>query len=196
MGEGTLSLELTNRTTSQEQEGLQGPIATDPPGLEDNSTDDVTMAPARSPSRWSERTPSEIRDIPTDSDEPGPREGLGGPPQIGAESLFSSYPVSGWVKDGEFHDPRRLPYGPMSAAMGKYRGLYRSAKGTVLSYEVAGVGILDLPGMERGEGVGVFTRSVEVGKAAHSLSMMVCSVAGFSTATVFSSTGSTHWPSM
>ena len=83
------------------------------------------------------------------------REGLGGPPQIGAESLFSSYPVSGWVKDGEFHDPRRLPYGPMSAAMGKYRGLYRSAKGTVLSYEVAGVGILDLPGMERGEGVGL-----------------------------------------
>jgi len=106
------------------------------------------------------------------------REGLGGPPQIGAASLFSNYPVSGWVKDGEFHDPRKLPYGPMPAAMGKYKGLYRSAEGTVLSYEVAGVGILDLPGMERGGGVGVFTRSVEVGKAAHSLSMMVCSVAG------------------
>ena len=106
------------------------------------------------------------------------REGLGGPPQIGANSLFSNYPVSGWVKDGEFHDPRKLPYGPMPAAIGKYKGLYRSAQGTVLSYEVAGVGILDLPGMERGEGLGVFTRSVEVGKAAHSLSMMVCSVAG------------------
>ncbi len=106
------------------------------------------------------------------------REGLGGPTQIGAGSLFSNYPVCGWVKDGEFHDPRKLPYGPMPAAMGKYKGLYRSAKGTVLSCEVAGVGILDLPAIERGEGVGVFTRRIEVGKAAHRLSMMVCSVAG------------------
>ena len=106
------------------------------------------------------------------------REGLGGPPQIGNGSLFSNYPVCGWVKDGEFRDPRKRPFGPLPDALGKYRGLYRSAKGTVLSYEVAGVGILDLPGMERGDGTGVFTRSIEVGKAAHSLSMMVCSVAG------------------
>ena len=106
------------------------------------------------------------------------REGLGGLPQMGADSLFSNHPVCGWVKDGEFRDPRKRPFGPMPDAMGKYKGLYRSAKGTVLSYEVAGVGILDLPGIERGETAGVFTRSIEVGKAAHSLSMMVCSAVG------------------
>ncbi len=46
------------------------------------------------------------------------REGLGGPPQIGAASLFSNYPVCGWVKDGEFHDPRKRPFGPLPDAMG------------------------------------------------------------------------------
>ena len=106
------------------------------------------------------------------------REGLGGLPRIGAESLFSNYPVCGWVKDGEFRDPRELPFGPMPDALGKYKGLYRSAKGTVLSYEVAGVGILELPGIERGENAGVFTRAIEVEKAAHSLFMMVCPAVG------------------
>ncbi len=106
------------------------------------------------------------------------REGLGGPPQLGADSLFSNHPVCGWAKDGVFRDPRKRPFGPLPAALGKYRGLYRSEKGTVLSYEVAGVGILELPGIERGERGGFFTRSIEVEKAAHSLSMMVCSVKG------------------
>ena len=77
------------------------------------------------------------------------REGLGGPPQLGADSLFSNHPVCGWAKDGVFRDPRKRPFGPLPAALGKYRGLYRSEKGTVLSYEVAGVGILELPGIER-----------------------------------------------
>ena len=106
------------------------------------------------------------------------REGLGGPPQMGGNSLFSNHPVCGWVKDGEFHDPRGVPFGPLPQGLGKYRGLYRSAKGTVLSYEVAGVGILELPGIERGENAGVFTRAIEVEKAAHSLFMMVCPAVG------------------
>jgi hypothetical protein len=69
-------------------------------------------------------------------------------------------------------DPRPEPYGPLPAALAKYRGLYVSGGRVVFSYTARGCGVLDLPGYENG----CFTRSMRLEPSTVSVSLLVAEV--------------------
>jgi hypothetical protein len=93
------------------------------------------------------------------------REGLGGPPDVAGQVLFSTAPAPGWSRPGtsDFTDPRPDRLGPLPREWGHYRGLYVNDGRVVFSYTVGGRDVLDAPSVETRDGKSVITRTIEVG---------------------------------
>ena len=109
----------------------------------------------------------------------------------------------GWAHPltGSFTDPRPLgrdgrAYGPLPRDWARYRGLYQHGDRAILSYEVGGAEILELPGtiIQAGDG-DIYTRTFSIGPAHHSLAVRVApddlhvSLSGDTDATVEKSDG-------
>jgi hypothetical protein len=106
------------------------------------------------------------------------REGLSGPPTMGATPILHTSVGPGWIvgdpaaKDA-WADPRPSKSGTLTGA--KYSGLYRSIEGNVvLSYTVGGTQIIEEPGI----GPEGLDRSFEVAPSEQPLCVLVCEVPG------------------
>jgi len=85
----------------------------------------------------------------------------------------------GGEKGDDFTDPRPGALGPLPVERGRYRGLYLHGNQVVLSYQVAGCDVLELPGYEPGpDGSAVFTRTFRIERSAGPLALAVCDVDG------------------
>jgi hypothetical protein len=101
-----------------------------------------------------------------------PPEGSRPMPQ--GDIVFSTESGPGWASpDGKWDDPRPRPYGPLPKVWGKYKGHYVHGDQVVFSYTVAGVDVLDMPGVETVKGVTVITRTLKVGASAKPLVLRV-----------------------
>ena len=95
----------------------------------------------------------------------------------------------GWAKGGGFEDPRprfasvgylpqpqswqKRAYGPLPHDWAQYRGLYLHGQQVILSYAVAGIGILDSPGWQSAGAVDAFTRTLNIERHANELVLAV-----------------------
>ncbi len=87
----------------------------------------------------------------------------------------------GGEKADDFSDPRPDGLGPLPPERGRYRGLYLHGNQVVLSYQVAGSDVLELPGYEPGpDGSAVFTRTFRIERSPGPLALAVCELAGSS----------------
>jgi hypothetical protein len=102
------------------------------------------------------------------------RDGLEGHPRVdGLEAMATKSNNPGWAKDGNFKDPRAIPFGPLPHEWAKYRGLYMSGDRVVLSYTVGGSAVLEMPGYENKGGLNVFTRTLAMGPTSTSQTMLL-----------------------
>ena len=113
---------------------------------------------------------------------------------IGGDAVFGNPLIPGWADAaGTFNDPRPrfkatdykpLPehwrergFGPLPKEHGRYRGMYVHGERVVLSYTIGKTPILDSPGMEDLSGMGVFTRTLNIGKADRDLTLQAAHAA-------------------
>ena len=91
-------------------------------------------------------------------------------PEIAKGSqYFGTRPGPGWGKDGDFKDPRPVPYGPLPAAWAKYKGLYRNGNKIVFSYTVNTCKVLESHTYKNG----VFYREFSIGISDQPLDLVV-----------------------
>ncbi len=94
---------------------------------------------------------------------PSGRDGLEGQPFADGALKFGSKKNSlGVARQGEWKDPRPVPYGPLPADWGRYRGLYLHGDRVILSYTAGDAEILDLPGFD--PKTDTFTRTINATK--------------------------------
>jgi hypothetical protein len=97
---------------------------------------------------------------------------------------FSTSPGPGWAKAGTFDAPRPryefkrgtdkkrggiplhsgIADGPLPKDWAKWKGLYRHGQQVILNYSVGAAEVLDLAGLEKHNGLALFTRTIHVGK--------------------------------
>jgi len=87
-------------------------------------------------------------------------------PAINGQQVFGNPALPGWGYAGEFADPREYPYGPIPRTWAHWKGLYLHERDVIFSYEVGGVGILELPGLERRGSDMAFTRTINLAPSA------------------------------
>ena len=87
-------------------------------------------------------------------------------PAINGTQLFGNPVLPGWGKAGQFSDPREQPYGPLPHDWAHYKGLYLHGQQVIFSYEVNGIDVLELPGLDRRENEVAFTRTINIGPSA------------------------------
>jgi cytochrome c551/c552 len=105
-------------------------------------------------------------------------------PRVAGEPKFANGLYPGWsVGFSGQHDVRKeehknedFKWGALPIEYGRWNGSYVVDKRVVLSYEIAGTNILELPGIARHAGGTVFTRTLEVGSAAKKLFMNVAEI--------------------
>ncbi|WP_414662100.1 DUF6797 domain-containing protein [Horticoccus sp. 23ND18S-11] len=68
----------------------------------------------------------------------------------------------GVAVNGSWDDTRSPRSGPLPHAVGRYRGLFRHGRQTILHYTVGGVKVLELPALENIGGVRAITRTINV----------------------------------
>jgi len=76
--------------------------------------------------------------------------------------------VGQWTTDG-FKDPRTSIFGPVPKTWGRYKGLYVDGDKTVLSYELSGRPVLEMPASEEHGGVEALTRTFTIAPGESSL---------------------------
>jgi len=105
--------------------------------------------------------------------------GHGVQPDLVGAPWFVNPEVFGWSHDGNHLDQRAIRSGPMPKSRGRWLGLSRHGDEVVLRYQVGEAKILEKDGFEaNGSAPGQppvrsITRSFELGKAAHPLSLLV-----------------------
>ena len=106
------------------------------------------------------------------------REGLGGPPDVAGEVVFTTT-GPGWAKPAseDFADPRPDKLGPLPREWGRYRGLYVNGGKVVFAYTVGGRNVLDMPWVETRDGTSHFYRTIEVGPGEQRLILRVADAA-------------------
>ena len=67
----------------------------------------------------------------------------------------------------------QTPTGPLPTTLGKYHGLYRHGRHTILSYSVGETKVLDTVGMEQPRDTPVLTRTLEIAPSSELLSILV-----------------------
>jgi mono/diheme cytochrome c family protein len=96
-------------------------------------------------------------------------------PRATGKTAFVPPAVPGWAKDGSFEDSRpHKPWGPLPRQWAHYKGLYLHGKRVVFAYTVGTAEVLESPWFESIEGVGVFSRTFEIGPHPSSLTLQVC----------------------
>ena len=73
-------------------------------------------------------------------------------PLVDGEIVWRTAAVAGGSEWAVFDDRRRIPWGPLPSSRARWRGLYRHGDRVILSYDVGGTGILELPGSGRTNG--------------------------------------------
>ncbi|MCI0535891.1 MAG: SMP-30/gluconolactonase/LRE family protein [Verrucomicrobiales bacterium] len=106
------------------------------------------------------------------------RDGLERNPTIEGTVHFRNDASPGWSTNGVVSDPRRLPYGPLPRAWGRYDGLFVHTNKIVLAYSVADCRILELPGFERISGEPFFVRTFELSSSSQALSLRLFRIEG------------------
>lgn len=97
------------------------------------------------------------------------------PPSIKGTLAFTTANEPGWSGPKEaLSDPRVPPQGPLPKDWAHYSGLYVNGDQVVLSYTVGGVPVLETPNVTEGK-TPVFTRTLEFGGAAKSVSVLLAS---------------------
>ena len=86
----------------------------------------------------------------------------------------------GWADPatGRFEDPRpagrdQKPYGPLPRTWAHYKGLRLNGGKPVVSYSVGDADVLEQAGFAEGEGVRIFTRTLNIGKSTRDLLLRV-----------------------
>lgn len=111
----------------------------------------------------------------------------GNNPSIKGAQLFGTKIAPGWAgPEARLDDPRPrtkdqgtdMPYGPLPREWAKYKGLYAHGDHTVLAYSVGGVGVLELPGVEKVGESTVITRTLKVAPHDKELLLRVAEVVG------------------
>jgi hypothetical protein len=94
-------------------------------------------------------------------------------PYVEGKKLFETNLAPGWGHNGNFRDPRTESFGNLPEEWGRYRGFYVYGDKVMLSYTIAGVGVLDLPGFTRSEMTQVITRTLEIDPSPQELQLEV-----------------------
>jgi hypothetical protein len=83
-------------------------------------------------------------------------------PSIEGTIGFQTKPDRGATSNGDFHDPRPQPLGPIAREYGHYKGLYRNGDRVIISYSIGRRDVLDMPHVEVRDGKPVFMRTLQV----------------------------------
>ena len=86
---------------------------------------------------------------------------------------FATPELPGWSSHGRFEDPRPLKLGPLPTDWGRFQGLYRFAGLAVLHYTIGAADVLEMPAVEKGEGIEAFTRHISLGPSDESADLLV-----------------------
>ncbi len=105
-------------------------------------------------------------------------------PRIGGTPHFATGQYPGWsLGEPRFEDPRPAnPYpgapswGPLDASEARWNGHYLVGDKLILSYEVGGVDILELPGSQKDGELQLFTRKLKVGPSKEPLYLTLAEV--------------------
>jgi len=102
------------------------------------------------------------------------REGLEGVPEMTGTRSFATAVAPGWSLEDQFKDPRATPYEPLPKSLGHWRGLYLHGSEVVLSYEVNGSGVLELPTFNDENDLPIFTRIFHIEPTRQPLNLLLC----------------------
>jgi len=95
-------------------------------------------------------------------------------PSVGGRLKFATAMGPGWSTTSDFKDPRGYEFGPLPKDVAHYKGLYLSDDKVILKYEVAGVEILELPGVIGEGSAQIFTRTFQIGPSKTPLILRIC----------------------
>lgn len=111
---------------------------------------------------------------------PKGRDGLEGLPEPWGAVVFSSPVGPGWARNGSFEDPRKGTelYAPLPKDWAHWRGLYLHGDQVVLSYDVGGVGVLDLPGILPLADRLAFSRTIQFDSTVRNQALLVAQLPG------------------
>lgn len=94
-------------------------------------------------------------------------------PKIDGEQVFGNPSRPGWARNGRFDDPREFIYGPLPRDWAHWRGLYLHGERVIFSYTVGQTEVLEMPGLEKAEGLPAFARTFSVGKSSQDLLVQI-----------------------
>lgn len=107
------------------------------------------------------------------------RDGLASHPTLRGTPEFGTKGTSlGWAHEGKWDDPRAKattgrPEGPLPAAWAKYKGVYLDGRKVVLHYTVGDCDVLEQPNFDDSDNLHVFSRTLQLGKSATPLTMLL-----------------------
>ena len=90
--------------------------------------------------------------------------------RLRGRKVAESKPGPGWAKNGEFADPRSIPYGPLPKEWGRYLGLRLYGDQVVVEYTVGDMTVREGYASEAG---GILTRTLELGPCKQEQVMLV-----------------------
>ncbi len=102
------------------------------------------------------------------------RDGLEGIPQMAGTRAFGTPVAPGWSLDDQFKDPRPTPFEPLPKSIASWRGLYLHGSEVVLSYEINGSAILELPAFNDENDLPIFTRLFEISPTTQPMNLLLC----------------------
>ncbi len=102
------------------------------------------------------------------------REGLEGIPEMVGARAFGTPVAPGWSLDDQFKDPRPTVFESLPKSMARWRGLYLYGDEVVLSYEINGSGVLELPAFNDENDLPIFTRIFEIDPTSQPLNLLLC----------------------
>ncbi len=94
-------------------------------------------------------------------------------PHIDGEEVFGNPNLPGWAKAGRFQDPRPFIYGPLPRDWAHWKGLFLDGQKVILAYSVGRADVLEMPGLETGDGLTAFARNFEVGQSDQDLTVQL-----------------------
>ncbi len=102
------------------------------------------------------------------------REGLEGIPEMAGDRAFGTPVAPGWSLDDRFEDPRSTVFEPLPKSLARWRGLYLYGSEVVISYEINGSGVLELPAFNDESEMPIFTRLFEIDPTKQPLNLLLC----------------------
>ena len=95
--------------------------------------------------------------------------------EVAGVGRFGTRPEPGWALADQTTDPRPNQRGPLPKSWAHHTGIYLHGDRVVLSYQVAGTPVLELPGLEASGESKAFTRTLQIGPSAAPLDLLVAS---------------------